>query len=83
MRACYSNSLVLHVNVGLHLVQDRTELDTPEDRAVREAGAADDDGKGDLIVWRISYKDPSGIVLMDEERLGVFSSHSSYILLYG
>ncbi|KAG5180591.1 hypothetical protein JKP88DRAFT_279466 [Tribonema minus] len=59
------------------------EVETPEDKLVRQAGAASDKGEGELLVWRISYQNPKGVAFVEDEYVGNFSSTCSYVLLYG
>lgn len=70
--------------VAEHLLTSVSEtLETPEEFAVKEAGAGDDEGLGELIGWRISQARPRGVVFIQDRFLGHFSSSSSYVLLYG
>jgi hypothetical protein len=59
------------------------EVDTAEDKMVRELGVNFDDGTGELIVWRISHQNAKGVAFVDDEYVGNFSSSCCYVLLYG
>ncbi|CAM9593516.1 unnamed protein product, partial [Ectocarpus sp. 13 AM-2016] len=56
------------------------DLPHPADSAVEDAGAGEDDGFGELLMWRVH---PRGLVSVPEEEFGHVQSSHSYVFLYG
>eukprot|EP00903_Cladosiphon_okamuranus_P009378 g8942.t1 len=56
------------------------DLPHPADAEVAAAGAGEDDGFGELLMWRVHQR---GLVSVPEEEFGHVQSSHSYVFLYG